>query len=86
MTDTATTAAHGAAIRAARESCSPPIRRGELAERLGIASATLEDVERGRVKCSLPRAVAIANYIGKRSGRPAWQVLLDIAYPAGGDS
>jgi len=84
MTDTAHTAAHGAAIRAARESCTPPIRRGELAERLGIASATLEDVERGRVKCSLPRAVRIADYIATRSGRPSWQVLLGIAYPDGG--
>ena len=84
MTDTAHTAAHGAAIRAARESCSPPIRRGELAERLGLSTFAVTDLERGRVKCSLPRAVQIADYIAERSDRPAWQVLLGIAYPDGG--
>ena len=86
MTDTAHTAAHGAAIRAAREACTPPIRRGELAERLGIGHSTLAEMEGGKTRCPLSRAVAIAEYIGKRSGRPAWQVLLDIAYPAGGEA
>ena len=86
MTDTKTTAAHGAAIRAAREACTPPIRRGELAERLGLSTFGITDIERGRVKCSLPRAVQIADYIAERSDRPAWQVLLAIAYPAGGEA
>jgi len=86
MTDTAHTAAHGAAIRAARESCSPPIRRGELAERLGIGHSTLAEMESGAIRCPLSRAVRIADYIATRSGRPSWQVLLGIAYPDGGDA
>lgn len=76
----------GAAVRAAREQCDPPMRRGELAERLGLSTFAVTDLERGRVMCSLPRAVQIADYIAKRSGRPAWQVLLGIAYPAGGEA
>lgn len=79
-----TNAAHGVAVKVARGKCIPPMRRGELAERIGVTSATLRNIELGDVGLPLTRAVAIAECIATRSGRPAWQVMLDIAWPADG--
>jgi transcriptional regulator with XRE-family HTH domain len=69
---------HGAAIRALRLQCTPPMRVGELRERLGLSVGTLSNIERGQTRCSVAMARAIAVEIARRSDIPAWRAAVAI--------
>jgi hypothetical protein len=69
---------HGAAIRALRLQCSPPMRQGELRERLGLSVSRLSDLELGKARCSVAMARAIAVEIARRSDVPAWRAAVAI--------
>ena len=69
---------HGAAIRALRLQCTPPMRQGELRERLGLSVSRLSDLELGKARCSVAMARAIAVEIARRSDVPAWRAAVAI--------
>ena len=69
---------HGAAIRSLRLQCTPPMRQGELRERLGLSVSRLSDLELGKARCSVAMARAIAVEIARRSDIPAWRAAVAI--------
>ena len=69
---------HGAAIRSLRLQCTPPMRQGELRERLGLCDGTLSRIEQGETRCSVAMARAIAFEIARRSDIPAWRAAVAI--------
>lgn len=69
---------HGAAIRALRMRCIPPMRQGELRERLGVSPTTMSAIERGEIRCSVAMARAISLQIADRSDVPAWRAAVSI--------
>jgi hypothetical protein len=69
---------HGAAIRSLRLQCTPPMRQGELRERLGLSVSRLSDLELGKTRCTVPMARAIAVEIARRSDIPAWRAAVAI--------
>jgi DNA-binding XRE family transcriptional regulator len=69
---------HGQAIRALRMRCIPPMRQGELRERLGVSPTTMSAIERGEIRCSVAMARAISLQIADRSDVPAWRAAVSI--------
>lgn len=71
----------GAALRALRLQCSPPMRQGALAERVKLTPSMVSQIESGARRMSLAFVVAVAEVLACHLPLTKPEIIIRISMP-----
>lgn len=69
---------HGATLRAIRLACTPPMRQGALAERLGVPNSTVSQIETGNRRLTVHMLRAAADVLATVSRMTTEEIVLAV--------